>query len=189
MPMKKKILYIAVIVISLAIIAAGTVAFFTEEVQARNVITTGRVDITVVDEFGTPGSPAPILVMPTAVLRRTAAVKTADDASAAWVRGEVVITVLDEAGQPMPHTKEQLDEIITVKMNTADWTERDGWYYYKESVKEGETTALLFDEISFSGPNLGNEYQKATVYVTVNAQAIQKAHNGTTALDAYWPAD
>ena len=43
--MKKKLLMLSAVAICIAILAAGTLAFFTAEDTAHNVITTGGVDI------------------------------------------------------------------------------------------------------------------------------------------------
>ena len=43
--MKRKILILSVLAILLAILAANTLAYFTADTAAHNVITTGNVDI------------------------------------------------------------------------------------------------------------------------------------------------
>ena len=43
--MKRKLLILSVLAICVAIVAAGTLAYFTAEDTAHNVITTGGVDI------------------------------------------------------------------------------------------------------------------------------------------------
>ena len=48
--MKRKILCLSVFAIMLAILAAGTIAYFTAEGRAHNVITTGSINITVVEQ-------------------------------------------------------------------------------------------------------------------------------------------
>ena len=45
--MKRKILILSVLAICIATLAAGTIAFFTAEGKAHNVITTGGVEIAV----------------------------------------------------------------------------------------------------------------------------------------------
>ena len=48
--MKKKILYIAAIIICLSVITGGTYAYYTADGTARNVITTGGVNVKVVEQ-------------------------------------------------------------------------------------------------------------------------------------------
>ena len=45
--MKRKLLILSVLAICIASLATGTIAFFTSEDKAHNVITTGSVEITV----------------------------------------------------------------------------------------------------------------------------------------------
>ena len=47
--MKKKIFYIAIIAICLSIITGGTLAYYTATDTARNVITSGGVDVKVAE--------------------------------------------------------------------------------------------------------------------------------------------
>ena len=48
--MKKKILLVAAVVMCLAIATAGTLAYFTSEDTAHNVITSGDVNIELVEQ-------------------------------------------------------------------------------------------------------------------------------------------
>ena len=48
--MKKKVLYIAIVVICLALITGGTYAYFTTSDTARNVITSGGIEVKVVEQ-------------------------------------------------------------------------------------------------------------------------------------------
>ncbi|MEI3100614.1 MAG: hypothetical protein V8T45_01915 [Oscillospiraceae bacterium] len=47
--MKKKLLVLSLIVICIAILAAGTLAYFTGGVTAHNVITTGGVSVELIE--------------------------------------------------------------------------------------------------------------------------------------------
>ena len=80
--------------------------------------------------------------------------------------------------------------LVKPDVNTDDWTEgEDGYFYYKEALKPGETTAPVLNSVTFDVA-MGNEYQGATATVTVTAQAVQTANNGTSAQTASgWPAD
>lgn len=76
---------------------------------------------------------------------------------------------------------------MELTLNTTDWTEKDGYYYYSKPLKPGEVTAPIFTAVTFK-PDMGNEYQNATATVDVSAQAVQTANNGATAMDAKgWP--
>ena len=79
------------------------------------------------------------------------------------------------------------DKPRLTRLNTADWTEKDGYYYYTKPLKPGEVTAPIFTAVTFKA-DMGNEYQNATATVDVFAQAVQTANNGATVMDAQgWP--
>ena len=146
--MKRKLLILSVLAICLSTLAAGTLAYFTAEDKAHNVITTGGIDITVQE---------------------------------AWVRVKVEKNIRLQ-GQGTADAG-----LVELTRNTADWTEKDGYYYYTKALKPGEVTAPIFTAVTFKA-DMGNEYQNATATVDVSAQAVQTANNGATVMDAQgWP--
>lgn len=78
--------------------------------------------------------------------------------------------------------------MVALDLNDAFWTlGSDGYLYYKDPLKPGETTEPIFTTVTFDVA-MGNEYQGATATVDVLAQAVQTAHNGDTVMDAQgWP--
>lgn len=183
--MKKKITLIALALILIATAATSTLAYFNSEDTAHNVITTSGVDIEIFewqDENMTiPYPDEPVEIMPGATVDKVVTVKNNEADS--WIRATVDITITDGNGKKMALTDAELAKVIDVKFGEK-WTKKDGWYYYNASVKTGDTTAPLFSTVHFDGPNMGNEFQGATFEVIVNAQAVQSANNGATALDA-----
>lgn len=191
--MKKKIIYIAAIIIGLSIIAGGTLAYFTTSDTARNVITTGGVDIMVVEQRLVNGElqpypNQPIPVMPATTVSKIVSVRSVQEP--AWVRMNYTVTVYDEAGEVLEISDEELEKAILINPDATNWTLKDGWWYYNTSVKSGEATKPLFEELSFSGPNMDNKYQLCTVVIDVTAQGVQKANNGTSVWEALgWPVN
>ena len=181
--MKKKLLILSLAAICLAITAIGTLAYFTSEGTAHNVITTGGVEITVqewADEARTEPFEDLTGVMPNTTVTKIAEIKNTG-ASDAWVRVKVEKNIKLQ-GEGTPDTG-----LVELTLNTTDWTEKDGYYYYKEALKPGEVTAPIFTAVTFK-PDMGNEYQNATATVDVTAQAVQTANNGATVMDAQgWP--
>ena len=181
--MKKKILLVTAVVICLAIAATGTLAYFTAEDMAHNVITTGGVEIAV-QEWADEGKTKPFEnltgVMPNTTVTKIAEIKNTG-ASDAWVRVKVEKNIKLQ-GEGTSDTS-----LVELTLNTADWTEKDGYYYYTKVLKPGEVTAPIFTAVTFK-PDMGNEYQNATATVDVTAQAVQTANNGATVMDAQgWP--
>lgn len=181
--MKKKLLILSLAAICLAITAIGTLAYFTSEGTAHNVITTGGVEITVqewADEARTEPFEDLTGVMPNTTVTKIAEIKNTG-ASDAWVRVKVEKSIKLQ-GDGTPDTG-----LVELALNTADWTEKDGYYYYTKVLKPGEVTAPIFTAVTFK-PDMGNEYQNATATVDVVAQAVQVANNGDTVMDAKgWP--
>ena len=192
--MKKKILLLAVVAICAAILASGTLAYFTSEDQVHNVITSGAVDIQIEewqDEIGNPYPDDPIDVMPGVTVSKIATVKNLE--AEAYIRAKFEVVITREDGSVMELSPETLASIITLTMNGEDWLRKDGdgeWWYYNAPVQTGDSTEAFFTEVVFDGPNMTNEYQNCTVEVIVKAQGVQTANNGASALEAAgWPAD
>lgn len=188
--MKKKLLVIALAALCLAFAAVGTVAFFTAEETAHNVITTGGIDVTLNEWAGEGEDSAKIPfedvtgVMPGASVPKVVEVENIG-ASDAWVRVKVSTGIELAEG-----VEGEVDlSLVTIDFNTTDWTEQDGWYYYNKPLKPGESTVPLFTCVSFD-KTMGNLYQMSTATVKVDVQAVQTANNGSAATDAAgWSAE
>lgn len=194
--MKKKIFAGAIIVICLSILAAGTIAYFTDEDTAHNVITSNAVDIAVEEWQEVEGElvpyPAdPVEIMPGATLSKIVTVLNQE--AEAYVRARYELIITDENGNIMELDEETLSRMIMIAVDTENWLtkpENDGWFYYLSSVATGESTAALFTEVVFSGIDITNEYQNCTVEINVYAQGVQTANNGDSALEAAgWPGE
>lgn len=184
--MKKKILTIALIVICLAVVAGGTLAAFTAEGIARNVITTGKVGVELVEkhidasgakvDFPKDGVTG---VMPGTSVSKIVSVKNTDAES--WIRVKVETKITGADGKALP------TDVVSYDVDTAKWQLKDGYYYYLKPVSTGASTDILFDEVAFAG-SMGNEYQNCKTEIIISAQAVQTANNGATVAEAAgWP--
>ena len=182
--MKRRALILSALALLAALFAAGTIAYFTAEGQAHNVITTGGVDIAVqewADEDKTQPFQDPTGVMPGTTVTKIAEVRNTGEADA-WIRVRLTGDIrLTGDGTPDP-------SLVKPDLNTTDWTlAADGYLYCNKAIRPGETTAPLFTCVTFDA-GMGNEYQDATATVHVAAEAVQTANNGVTALEALgWP--
>jgi len=183
--MKKKILLAAILVICLSILATGTLAYFTADGTARNVITSGFVDIELIEKhIGEDGTevdfPGEISgVMPGCSVSKIVSVKNTGAES--WIRVHVEKIVTAADGSVLS------GDLITFQVDETKWLFKDGYYYYRLPVATGASTDILFDEVFFDGA-MGNEYQGCTTEIVVYAQAVQTANNGTTVEEAAgWP--
>ena len=199
--MKKKLLALAAIMICVSIVSLGTVAYFNAEQQAHNIITTGSIDIDLVEEMIVDGTKVPFEdqegVMPGESVSKIVTVKNTGEADAyirVWVN-----TAISEPGDPitnpliknLPLTIEvegETVELIDIDYNTEDWTAgEDGYWYYGKALKAGETTEPLFENVTFH-KLMGNAYQNSRTIVDVSAEATQVANNGESAMEAAgWP--
>lgn len=181
--MKRKILILSVLAILVAILAANTLAYFTADTKAHNVITTGDVAIQLnewADEARTKKFESPVGVMPGTEVTKIVEVKNVGTGSA-WVRVELTVEVWSSDKKQLPL------EHVTLDINETDWTDQDGYYYYNKPLAPGETTEPLFTSVAFA-EQMGNEYQSSTAHVDVNAYAVQSANNGEDVLSANgWP--
>lgn len=172
---KRRALSIAIIIIGLSAVATGTYAYFVAEETAYNVITTGCLYMDLIEET-TGGEPWPEEgikdVIPSMTVDKVVRVENKGSVPF-FTRIQKETTVIPGPGV----TAELTDEYISVDINTESWIEQDGYYYYHRILQPGEVTEPLFTQVSFA-PEMGNEYQNATVEVYVLAQAVQSDNNG-----------
>ena len=189
--MKRKLLLLSVMVICIAIAAAGTLAFFNGDATAHNVITTGKVAITV-NEYSKNDPDERVKyeneqtgIMPGTTVDKIVVVSGEDGTADAWVRVKFTKSIQLAAG------KQGEVDLGLIKLNTgANWIDgKDGWFYYNAPVKANQEAAPALLSVQFDA-TMGNTYQGATATVDVLAQAVQCANNGTSAQTASgWPAD
>ena len=200
--MKKKITVLSLLAICAALTASGTLAYFTSEGKAHNVITTGGVSIELIEKTVSDGTKVEFPkegisgVMPGTSVSKIVTVKN-DGAADAWIRVKVDQEITNPDKNPLPLTigeGEKADPVMSFEVDSEKWTYEGGYYYYKLPVSpmgEDEDGVLLFDEVLFSGA-MGNEYQNCTAKIFVSAEAVQYANNpipegGTVTDIPGWP--
>lgn len=187
--MKEKLSVVAILAIFLAIMSAGTWAYFTTSEQVHNVITTGSVDITLhewADEAKTEPFEDLTGILPGRQVTKIPEVENSGE-NPVFVRVKLTkgISWLSELELP---DEVDLDK-VTLDLNETDWVEQDGYYYYRKVLLPGETTEPLFTTVSFDA-SMGNVFQNAQITIDITAQAVQSANNGTNPLTALgWPAE
>ena len=197
--MKKKLLAVAVLVICLSIISAGTWAAFTAEGRATNVITTGSIEV-VLNEWANADKTEEFKdvegVMPGTEVTKIVEVENTGTGDA-WVRVWLNVSVAEKLTAtnktpvclPLTITVDGREvDVVELDLNTDDWTPgEDGYYYYNSKLGAGKTSAELFTTVEFH-PNMGNEYQNCQAIIDVAVEAVQVANNGTSAMTALgWP--
>lgn len=183
--MKQKLIILSLAAICLASAALGTLAYFTSNARAHNVITTGKVDIKVTEQTIKDGVlrdyPEESIsgVMPKQSVSKIVKVQNVGLADA-WVRLTAEINVTSADGESLS------DKYITIKPNSS-WKPSgksgDNHWYYTKPLEKDSFTDDFIDCVYFSG-DMGNEYANCTVNVDINAQGVQKANNGTDVFQA-----
>lgn len=198
---KSRIALIALAIGCIAMLGAGTAAYFTVQDTAVNVITTGILDMTLVEKTTDNAEPGTELedlpefvskengafnVMPGQTVSKIPYVDNSGTADF-YTRIQLTIKVVAEDGKELDWAK---DKVLSLNYSDAWSSEKeDGWYYYTEAVKPGDITVPLFTEVAFAAKEMGNEYQNAEVTIEVEAQAVQSKNNGTSwDTAAGWPA-
>lgn len=191
--MKKKILLAAAIVICMAIGAAGTLAYFTAEDTAHNVITSGNVKIELVEQtqdgdgnltdFPKEGIHG---IMPGAQVSKIVRVKNTGK-NEAWIRVRVEAQLFNADGSSLPQETPSGAPVLDFTMGENWHMDFDGYLYYAKPLAAGESTEVLFDTVRFA-PEMDNAYQNCTANLVISAQAVQTANNGDTVTQAAdWP--
>lgn len=175
--MKRKLVLSSAVVLILSLLAAGTFAYFTKDARATNVITTGTIDITLNDEItggektGTGWTLSG--VMPGQAVEKKVSLTNSGSAEA-WLRVKLALRVTVD-GEELPLTFGDGQSVLLFETGDG-WLAQDGYYYYRNATKSGETTGQLFASLKLN-PLLPNEYQGCTVAVDVLAQAVQVKNN------------
>ncbi len=190
--LKRRVISISImLVLVLEIIPGTTLAFYTTNGIATNVITAGNIEIELIEEAedengarvpfenvtdATPGDSFSKIPM---------VVNTGE--YTAWVRvsSKISVTLADGV------TTETGFEYADIDYDTTNWEYRDGYWYYLSPLEAGATTAPLFTKVSFD-MGITNDYGECTVSVKIMAHAVQHVHNGDsegqTVFDAIgWP--
>ena len=188
--MKKKFIAGAVVAICLSLVTYGTLAYFTPEDTATNVITSGNIKIelqeTAITEDGQvvefEQSQDRFNVMPAQSVSKIVKVQNTGD-NDAYIRIAIDKAInLAEGVEGTPDT-----DLISMDFDYDNWTLKDGYYYYNKPLAPGETTEALFNNVKFD-PAMDNMYQNSTAIINVDAQATQVKNNGTDVFTAAgWP--
>lgn len=182
--MKKKIALAALVLLLVCGMAGGTTAYYTTTGQAVNVITMGGIDVELHEWADMEGNPFEDVIGVTPG-REVPKIVFAENIgpNEAWVRLR-----LEKGVQLAEGVEGEVDLAqVVLDLNSADWTEQGGWYYYNHKLLPGEKSVPLFTTVSFA-EEMGNLWQGSSVTIHVVMQAVQVANNGASVLEAAgWP--
>lgn len=179
--MKRKISGICIVAVLLAIMSAGTFAYYTAEDSARSVITSGSLEMTII-ETTADGKAFPkegVFVMPGDTVSKIVTVENSGQ-QPFYIRAQLVKAVEDS-----PLSAEMC---LKPNIDGEHWLSKDGYYYYHTALAPGETTLPLFTQVEIDGKSVNNSHLGKTLLLEINAQAVQSEHNGSSVLEAVgWP--
>lgn len=168
--MKKKIVSIALVVAMVAVIAVGSLAYFTDKDNADNVFTVGNVNITLTEpNWNSTGKEDAPDVYAGEPLAKDPTV-TNDGNNPCFVR--IKVENLDQFGPKGAITYRTDYAADKLGENWAKGT--DGYFYYTKVLEVKATTDALFDQIVMPTGLTGGE-EAAPIKVTAEAVQAQGA--------------
>lgn len=178
--MKKRILLGCLLLALISIVAVGTYAYTQAEKVNRNVITSGGLSMELLEKGNKSHTKQDAtVIMPGDVIEKEIRVKNISG-HPMFVRVELIPSV---DGSELDASK-----CIQLNINTTDWIEKDGYYYYRKALEAGDTTSELFSRVTFVGTAVTNEYLGKMFRLDTNAFAVQSENNGTDPIAALgWP--
>ncbi len=175
--MKRRLLASGLLIVLLAVMAYGSIAYLTSEGHASNIITTGTIKLNIHEmQIASEGElvdyPADGLitgVLPGQAVSKIPYVENVGNQDF-YTRVKIKIEVTAADGSTI------LDNaVIQPDIDTKNWTLKDGWYYYTGKVSAGKRVAP-FESVKFS-EDMANEYQGCKVKLDIDAQAVQVKNN------------
>lgn len=175
---KKKLITMLSAVALVGVIGVGsTLAYFTDNDAANNVVTMGHVDIELEEpQFAEANENNTIEnVVPNQTITKDPTITVVAGSESCYLRAKVEIS--DKL------TADQAAELLeNINIDDEKWVlSTDGYYYYQDKVEKAaeDQTVVLFDTVVI--PELwGNEVANLSFKIDVTAEAIQ-ADNFTPA--------
>lgn len=180
--MKKRNLMLgSAIMLAVLLVAGGTMAWFTSNVEVTNTFTAGTVDVNLIENDVVIGGQVGGLnvsnVNPGDTHDKKIQVKS-NGSKSTYVRIKLTPEWTLATGKSFPtgFGANSLPPASLIGLST-DWILDGGYYYYKNILTTGVYTSALITGVKFDGPTMTNAYQGATFTMKVEVEAIQATHN------------
>ncbi len=158
----------------------STLAYYTTEGTATNVVTSGSIKLKI-HEQTKDGEPFPsqgIRVYPGEKVSKEVTVENICD-QPFYLRIRLTNGV--------EKLLASVEDVFAFDVNTADWTiHEDGCYYYNHVLQPGQRTAHLFKEVELVREQVAGRFGGHTLTLTVTAEAVQSKNNPA---DHPWQAE
>lgn len=184
MKARSRLLLIALAAIAVTVLTQPTLAYYTAVGKATNVVTSGNISMQI-HEKTADGSDFPsqgVYVIPGDIVSKQVSVENIC-AHPFYLRVKLVSGTTSEALTP--------DECLKMDIDATNWTYADGYYYYNDVLRPGETTPALFTQVEIVGSKVDQTHAGSALSLTVNAYAVQSENNPAAHPwnASGWPAD
>ncbi len=185
--MEKRVISIALIIALVAVIAAGSFAYFTDTTKSiDNTFTVGNVKITLTEPNweGSGSKDAPEVYAGEPLAKDPTVTNTG--ANPCFVR--VSVTGLNQFGDNAPIVYRN-DKYEVGKLNDGWVLHTDGYYYYTKPLAVDEATPAVFSSIVMPTTLTGNETNIEPITVQAFAVQAQGARPSWTAVNGMTVAE
>lgn len=181
---KSKLLLIALAAILATVLTQPTLAYYTTIGRATNVVTSGSFDMRI-HEKTADGSEFPeegVYIIPGDIVSKQVSIENVC-AHPFYLRIRLVSGSDNQALSP--------EDCLKVNIDTGNWTEVDGYYYFNRILQPGEITPPLFTQVEIVGSKVDQSHIGSMLTLTVQSQAVQSDNNPAEFpwLAAGWPAE
>ncbi len=173
---------LALAVIIVTLLTQGTLAYYVSVGTAVNVITSGDVQMRIIEKMGDGEFPGDgVYILPGSIVSKKVSVANTGE-HPFWLRVKLTDGMDDERLSP---------DVYELDLNLRDWIAADdGFYYYNKPLQPGAETEKLFTQVKIAGA-VDNSYMGKKLSVTVSAYAVQSEYNeADSPLDVVgWPSE
>lgn len=184
--LKLRAFAIALCAIVLMLIVQDTLAYYSVIGKATNVVTSGDVQLAIheMTDQGTPFPEEGVYIVPGDIVSKQVSIENVCD-HPFYLRVKVVYGI--------DSLELSAEDCFKLNIDTENWHQQDGWYYYKGIVQPGQTTPNVFSHVEIVGSKVDNSYIGRTLSLTVRAQAVQSENNPVEDMQTHmasgWPAE
>ena len=183
---KIRLTVISLIAIVLSLFMQETLAYYSTIGKASNVVTSGNLKM-MIHEKTDQGNDFPaegVYIMPGDVVSKRVSIENICE-HPFYLRVRVVFGVNAESLSA--------EDCFKLNINDKDWQRVGDWYYYRQVVEPGDTTAEVFSHVEIVGAKVDKSYIGKTLTLTVDAQAVQSENNPVSSGDiskvSGWPKE
>ena len=183
---KIRLTVISLIAIVLSLFMQETLAYYSTIGKASNVVTSGNLKM-MIHEKTDQGNDFPaegVYIMPGDVVSKRVSIENICE-HPFYLRVRVVFGVNSESLSS--------EDCFKLNINDKDWQRVGDWYYYRQVVEPGDTTAEVFSHAEIVGAKVDKSYIGKTLTLTVDAQAVQSENNPVSGGDiskvSGWPKE